>query len=111
MTRTRTVVGAVAALLLLAACGDSSEELPDPTVTGVVAGVADGGRPALSAPSDDYYDRMSLVAGDPEVQTADGETINLADLRDGDRVSLWITGACAESYPVQCPVDRVRVDG
>jgi hypothetical protein len=35
----------------------------------------------------------------------DGETaLVLGDLKAGDRINVW-TGACRESYPVQCDVE------
>ncbi|MBC7297620.1 MAG: hypothetical protein H5T82_01850 [Demequina sp.] len=37
----------------------------------------------------------------------DGETaVVLGDLVAGDRINAW-TGACRESYPVQCEVEAV----
>ena len=83
---------------------------PDPTVTGTVA-IDDAGSPVVVDTSDDYYDRMSLVAGGPDVRSSAGDPIALADLRDGDRVAVQIDEAagCAESSPVQCTVLAVQV--
>lgn len=112
------VLAAVAALV--AGCGpagspaapapSASEHLggqPTPDVTGVVAGGS------LTQASDPYYEGMALAGtgGEPSVLAADGSQATVADLRDGDRVELWLVpeGLCAESTPVQCDVLTVRV--
>lgn len=80
---------------------------PTPDVTGVVAGGA------LTRASDPYYEGMALASArrEPSVLAADGSQATVADLRDGDRVEVWLgpEGMCAESTPVQCDVLTVRV--
>lgn len=111
---------AVALAGLAAGCGpagspaapapSASEHLggqPTPDVTGVVAGGV------LTEASDPYYEGMALASArsEPSVLAADGSQATVADLRDGDRVEVWLgpEGMCAESAPVQCDVLTVRV--
>jgi hypothetical protein len=124
--RRRPVPALLGALVLAAAAGlvagcgpagspaapapTASEHLggqPTPDVTGVVAGGS------LTQASDPYYEGMGLAGagGEPSVLAADGSQATVADLRDGDRVELWLVpgSGCAESSPVQCPVLTVRV--
>jgi hypothetical protein len=105
---------------LVAGCGpagspaapapSASEHLggqPTPDVTGVVAGGS------LTDASDPYFEGMGLagLGGEPSVLAADGSQATVADLRDGDRVEVWLgpDGDCAESSPVQCDLLTVRV--
>lgn len=80
---------------------------PTPDVTGVVA------NGSLTQASDPYYEGIGFAGtdGEPSVLAADGSQATVADLRDGDRVELWLVpdGGCSESFPVQCPVLTVRV--
>lgn len=92
-------------------CGDAGR-LPDrqPDVTGVVAGTDQPAGPVLTEPSDSYFERMSLVRGDPVlVKSSAGESVPFSELEDGDEVEVWIDGACAESYPVQCGIVALRL--
>jgi hypothetical protein len=41
-------------------------------------------------------------------QGEDGMSLAPSDLRVGDRITVWV-GACAESFPVQCQVERVEL--
>ncbi len=64
----------------------------------------------LGEPSDPYYELMLLRRGDPVVVDGEtGKTLDIADLDDGAEVEVWITGGCAESFPVQCEVVALRV--
>lgn len=116
----RALLVVVASAALLSGCGpagspaapapSASEHLggqPTPDVTGVVAGGA------LTRASDPYYEGMGLagLGGEPSVLAADGSQATVADLRDGDRVEVWLgsDGRCAESYPPQCDLLTVRV--
>ncbi|WP_258724130.1 hypothetical protein [Cellulomonas sp. NS3] len=109
MPRTRPAAALVAVLALVAvASGCSGDRLPgrEPEVTGVVQDLE------LTKPSDRYFERLGLVGDeDTVVVDADGEPITTADLQDGDEVDVWVSSACAESYPVQCGIEAVRVRG
>jgi hypothetical protein len=108
-TSPRSATRAGLALLALAlASGCSGSELPgrEPEVSGVVRDLG------LTEPSDPYFERLALVGDDDTVVVdADGATITTADLRDGDEVDVWVASACAESYPVRCGIEAVRVRG
>ena len=110
--RVPAVVVPLALGLLLAACA-APTGVPDrePEVTGVVTAADDPDGPRLAQPSDDYYEGMLILGGDPHVVTSDGGDLDPAELRDGDEVALWVADACAESFPVQCTVEVVQVRG
>lgn len=103
-------------LALLAAgtagCG-TADDVPDrpPDVTGRVALADESGSATLADPSDPYYEGMDLLRGDPLVRSTDGAAVRYEDLEDGDEVEVWIGGPCAESFPVQCEVAALRVEG
>lgn len=94
----------VVPLLLLAACSS-----PAPTTTGVVE-VTDG-TPRIVQSSDDYFEGMALVGPDTRVLDADGDRADPSVLVAGARVEVWVDerAGCAESYPVQCTVETVRL--
>ena len=105
------LLGGAALLALLAACG-SGGQVPDrdPDVTGVVG--HEGDAVVLTAPSDDYFEGMTISGGDETVVVdAGGSTVTTADLATGDEVEVWVGDACRESFPVQCDVLAVRVVG
>lgn len=99
--------------LLVTGCAGAADDgaaVPDraPDVTGVV-GVGEGaGEPVLVEASDAYYEGMGLLRGEPVV-VRDGTQVPASELRDGTPVEVWTAGACAESYPVQCDIEAVRV--
>lgn len=81
--------------------------------------VADGDRLVLapSADADSYFEGMQVRplpgpgdGGAPLWLDVDGAPVDVADLEAGQSVWLWISGACQESFPVQCPVDALVVD-
>jgi hypothetical protein len=102
------VVGATVLASSITGCGDTVVPGRAPDVTGMVSEAGSPAGPVLADPSDDYFEGMSLVRGDPVVVRG-GEEVVVADLRDGDAVEVWIGDGCAESFPVQCTVVAVRV--
>jgi hypothetical protein len=88
------------------ACGLTDR---DPDVTGVVARPSEKATPVLTQPSDRYFDGMSLLGGDPVILSSSGERVPSSELEQGDRVEVWVGDVCAESYPVQCTIDAVRL--
>ncbi|MCB7136972.1 hypothetical protein [Cellulosimicrobium marinum] len=93
----------------LSACGGGDTGVPDrePTVTGVAESSGEGA--VLVEPSDPYYERMSLDLGDTLLVDRDGAALDPADVVTGDAVEVWVGEVCAESFPVQCDVEAVRV--
>lgn len=112
MKRPGPATGA-AVLIVLAASGCAADRaVPSraPDVTGVVAASGPQDGATLAEASDGYYEGMSLLQGDPVlVRGANGERIDPAELEPGDDVEVWVGGACAESFPVQCDIEAVRV--
>jgi hypothetical protein len=112
MTRPR--LAALLTSLLLAGCAGTADDgapaVPDraPDVTGVVGAGERAGDPVLVEASDAYYEGMGLLRGDPVV-VRDGTEVSPSELRDGTAVEVWTADACAESYPVQCDVEAIRV--
>lgn len=101
--------GLALALLAVCACG-SGGEVPgrEPEVRGVVS-TDFGGTPVLTQSSDGYYEGMSLDRGAPTVVGASDGPVD--ELEAGDSVEVWVSGPCAESYPVQCEIEAVRLLG
>ncbi|WP_019136148.1 hypothetical protein [Cellulomonas massiliensis] len=94
----------VVPLLLLAACSS-----PGPSTTGVVE-VTDG-TPRIVQSSDAYYEGMALLTPATRVLDAEGDPVDASVLVAGTEVEVWVderTG-CAESSPVQCRVETVRL--
>ena len=102
---------ATGAALALAGCDGAEPGPPDrtPDVTGRVDGVDRGPGPVLSDASDPYFEGMWLLRADPLIVDAAGTPLDPAALRAGRTVEVWIEGACAESFPVQCDVVALRV--
>ena len=91
-------------LLLLAACSS-----PEPSTSGFVE-ITDGTARIVQS-SDDYYEGMALVGPGTRVLDADGDRAQPSVLVAGARVEVWVDerAGCAESYPVQCTVETVRL--
>jgi hypothetical protein len=82
-----------------------------PEVTGRL--VVDDRSVRLGEESDSYFAGMVLVAGDDDdvlVVDEGGEALSRDDLAEGMLVDVWVGDACAESYPVQCDIEALRVD-
>lgn len=88
-----------------------SSVIPEgPDVTGVVGmGKEYPDSPYLLDPSDNYYLGMSLTLGDPIVRSRDGEPMSIPQMNEGDQVAVWLSGSCAESFPVQCGVEIIEI--
>jgi hypothetical protein len=105
-----TVAGLTATLL--AGCGapDGAAQLPDraPDVSGAVGVGQTGSEPVLVDASDPYYEGMALLRGGPIVVRG-GTAVSSDELREGTGVDVWTADACAESYPVQCGIEAIRI--
>ncbi|MFD1505723.1 hypothetical protein FE374_01015 [Georgenia yuyongxinii] len=68
--------------------------------------------PVLTDASDGYYDGMRLFPDDSVTLSGTrGERLEPSELAEGDRVEVWVGDACAESFPVQCHIEAVRLLG
>ncbi|KAF0209449.1 MAG: DUF3221 domain-containing protein [Actinomycetota bacterium] len=109
-TRSLAVVAVLSATLLLSGClpGPPSAE---PSIRGTITSLTpgDGNLGAImvegTAGAGTSYDKASVnVTGTTKVllRGADGYgRLTYAELKVGDAVEVWFTGAVAESYPVQ----------
>jgi hypothetical protein len=69
----------------------------EPDVTGVVAVPSKKGGPVLAEPSNRYFEGMSLLDGDPVILSSRDERVPSSELKQGDRVEVWVGDVCAES--------------
>lgn len=104
----RAALVVAVALALPTGCG-ADVDLGTPDVSGTVA--RDGAVGTLVDASDDYYEGMDLLLDEADVVDEDGAALAPQDVLDGAQVEVWTSDACAESYPVQCGIERVRVVG
>lgn len=119
-TKTLAVAAVMSAALVLSGCFF----LPgppdgDPSIRGAITVITPGegglGAILVEGPAGEgtSYDKASVnITGDTKLllQRADGYgRITFADLKEGDAVEVWFTGAVAESYPVQATADTVVV--
>jgi hypothetical protein len=51
------------------------------------------------------------VGEQSDVRRADGSRARGEDLREGQRVRIWVSGPVAESYPVQARARAIIIDG
>lgn len=103
----------------LAACGLTGSGLPesDPDITGVITSLTAGAGTVtvlVEAPTTEPlaggYDKASVtIREDTGVYDASGKKIAAEQLRQGQRVRAWFTGAVAESYPVQATALALQV--
>lgn len=100
----RAALVVAVALALLTGCG-AVVDLGTPDVSGSVE------RGTLVDASDDYYEGMDLLLDEADLVDEDGKELAPQDVLDGAQVEVWTTGSCAESSPVQCGIERVRVVG
>ena len=95
----------------LAACadGDSTHDRA-PDAVGSATAVASAGAATriefAPDPGYEYFEGTTFVL-DEDV-TVTGAATDASAIEDGDRLEVW-TGACAESFPVQCAVEHVEV--
>lgn len=93
-----------------AACDPSPDD--GATVWGTLRGGDAGGLALEPDPdADRYYEGLAVAgAGDiPLLVDLEGAPLTAGELRDGQRVWLWIDGPCAESFPVRCDVAAMVV--
>lgn len=118
--RTKTLVGVVviSVALLLSGClpgPPSSEPSIRGTITSVTPGDGNLGAIMVEGPAGGAtsYDKASVnVAASTKVllRGADGYgRLTYTELKVGDAVEVWFTGAVAESYPVQATARAIVV--
>ena len=113
-------LGPIALLLLIACNGttggaadsqsaESNEKPAD--IAGTVTHI-EGDHLRVEATPEEFRGDKAVIAvtDDTTIRDAAGRTLSLADLRKGQRVRVWFTGAVAKSYPLQATADRIVVD-
>ncbi|PKQ38276.1 MAG: hypothetical protein CVT59_03365 [Actinobacteria bacterium HGW-Actinobacteria-1] len=115
-----TVVSLVSAALLLTACflmpsPPDTEPSIRGTITSITLDASGLGTLLVEAPAGEglAYDKASVAIVDKTqvlLKGADGwGRFSASDLKKGDTVEVWFTGAVAESYPVQATADTLVV--
>ncbi|WP_084129081.1 hypothetical protein [Demequina sp. NBRC 110055] len=105
----KRLIAVAGVALVLAGCGSSLPEREPEAVGKADAVVTEGDTTSVSfgtAPGYEYFEGTTFVLG-PEVAVG-GAVDSAADILAGDAINVW-TGACAESFPVQCQVEAVEV--
>ena len=110
----------ILALVFLTACSgaadsqsaesrESSEKPAD--IAGTVTHI-EGEHLRVEATPEEFRGDKAVVTvtDDTSIRDAAGRTLSRADLRKGQRVRVWFTGAVAKSYPLQATADRIVVD-
>ncbi len=104
------VVAVVACGGVLSACGSGSTPEREADAVGTAASVGlEESAVRVSFAHDagyEYFDGTVFVLHDGV--TVVGAASAASDITAGDRLRVW-TGACAESFPVQCEVEAVEV--
>ena len=64
----------------------------------------------MDTDGDDYYQGMAVEPGpDAMLRGSDGTPLGPQELAAGDQVRVWTSGACRESFPVQCDIQAMVV--
>ncbi|WP_193314404.1 hypothetical protein [Georgenia ruanii] len=102
---------ALAFLILLPGCAiPGGVPAREPDATGVVRLGSRPGDAALIESSDSYFEGVILLSGRPPIVRGQRDArIEASDLEPGDRVEVWVGDVCAESCPVQCEIEALRV--
>ncbi len=111
-----TILMIILALTLLAGCGGKPE---NPSIRGEITSMS---RDYLDArirgtilvegesSTDTGYDWASIrLTRDTIVLNENNKRIEIEDIKEGQQVAVWFTGAVAESYPVQATAARVKI--
>jgi hypothetical protein len=106
------------ALLAALACAPNGGTLPNdaPYMSGtitIIGRVAEGWRVRVEERPQDVSGSAKgvfRVDGGTIVRRADGSRVRAEDLREGQRVRVWVTGPVMESYPVQAGARAIVVD-
>ncbi|MFV0632622.1 MAG: hypothetical protein ACK5NO_00855 [Demequina sp.] len=100
---------AAAGVAVLAGCGSAGVPDREPEAVGAVAEVSeDSGTVYVLFEPDagyEYFEGTTFAVG-AEVPLEGVD--DAGEVAAGDRLEVW-TGPCAESFPVQCTVEGVRV--
>jgi hypothetical protein len=111
---------AVPFLLLLAilGCAPNGGTLPNdaPYMAGTITSigrVAEGWTVRVEERPQDVSGSMKgvfRVRAQTTIRRASGARAGAEDLREGQRVRVWVTGPVAESYPVQAAAQTIIID-
>jgi uncharacterized protein DUF3221 len=106
-------------LLVAVACAPNGGRLPNDAafMTGTITAigrVAEGWSVRVEERPQDVSGSAKgvfRVGERTDVRRAGGAAVRAEDLREGQRVRVWVTGPVAESYPVQARARVVVIDG
>ena len=108
----KKVLPSLLACALLVACASGfnpPDRAPDAVGSAASVETSDGVTSVLFEhdPSYEYFEGTTFVLDD-QVDVG-GKVTRASDIEVGARVVVW-TGPCAESFPVQCQVEAVKVE-
>jgi hypothetical protein len=114
-----TLLAALGCLLPPLGCAPNGGTLPNdaPFMTGTITTigrVAEGWSVRVEERPQDVSGSAKGVfrVGDrTDVRRVGGARVRGEDLREGQRVRVWVTGPVAESYPVQASARVIVIDG
>ena len=106
-------------LCLVLACAPNGGPLPNdaPYMSGTITSigrVAEGWSVRIEERPQDISGSMKgvfRVGERTDVRRAGGGHVRAEDLREGQRVRVWVSGPVAESYPVQAGARTIVIDG
>ena len=108
-------------LLIFVACNGTTggaagsqpaeESQSKPDIAGLVTHI-DGDRVRVEATPEEFRGDKAVVTitSETTIRDAAGRTLSRADLRQGQRVRVWYTGAVAKSYPLQATAAAIIVE-
>lgn len=105
--------------VVVVACAPNGGPLPNdaPYITGTITAIgriAEGWSVRVEEQPQDISGSAKgvfRVGERTDVQLAAGGRVRAEDLREGQRVRVWVSGPVAESYPVQAGARTIVIDG
>ena len=98
----------------MSSSGPDDNEIPTdaPTIQGIITATAGNSIRVEENPADESgSDKAMLnITDNTRILRRSGETAGMSDLATGLRVSAWVTGPVAESYPWQGAASTIVIE-
>src|SRR6056297_417093 len=126
MSRLILILTSGTVLILFSSClfnnSDDTDDPGEPFITGIITDIEQSGQrilveenPDITGPLENGGNKIWLTVDDDTsvYRNNDGELVNcnFACLQKNIVVSAWVTGAVAESYPLQGTASRIVITG